>query len=179
VILRRKLSNAEFKVMHSIMKLIDIVYPYVPARAKSFGIQPGMTVVDYGCGPGRYTVEFARLVKPEGRVIAVDLIQIALLETEKRLKKNGVGTVELKLAKGYDSGILSESADMICAVDMFHHVDPAQFLKETSRIAKPNGVLMISGGHQTRESIKKAVRDSGLWEIIEETRIYIKYSKLY
>lgn len=36
-------------------------------------IQPGMVVVDFGCGPGRVTVPVAKQVGDEGRVVAVDI----------------------------------------------------------------------------------------------------------
>lgn len=172
-----KLSDTEFKVMQGFMKLIDAVHPYVPARSATFGIQPGMTIVDYGCGPGRYTVEFARLTGPAGKVYAVDLVEAALQETRKRLVENRLENVELMLAQGYDSGIPRGTADMICAVDMFHHVDPGPFLKELAEIAKPDGWLILSGGHQSRDSIKKAVAASGLWELAEENRQFQKYIK--
>ena len=127
---KKKLNNTEFTIMKGFMSLADKVHPYVPAQAKVFGIQPDMTVVDYGCGPGRYTVEFARLVGDGGKVYAVDLVEMALHDTEKRLEENGLSNVELKLALGYDTGIPAEAADMTCAIDMFHHVDPLPFLKE-------------------------------------------------
>ena len=176
--MKEKLSNTEFRAMQVFMKLIDTVHPHVPAQAETFGIEPGMTVVDYGCGPGRYTVEFARLAGPEGKVYAVDLLEAALRETQKRLQEHNLKNVELKLAKGYDSEVARETADLICAIDMFHHVaDTNSFLKELARIAKPDGFLLLSGGHQTRSSIIKAVAASGLWDIAEETKGFLKYKK--
>ena len=176
-ILKKKISDREFKTMQVLMRIADKIHPHTTEVAESFGIEKGMTVVDYGCGPGRYTLEFSRLAGPEGRVIAVDLIGIALRETEKRLKDSGISGIELLLAQGYDSGIESETADMVCAVDMFHHVDSDPFLKEVFRITKPEGLLIISGGHQTRSIIKKAVMASGLWDIVDETKMYLKYKK--
>jgi len=181
--LHEKLYNTAFGLMRGFMGFIDHVHPYVPQRADSFGIKPGMTVVDYGCGPGRYTVEFSRLVGAGGKVFAVDLLEVALQDTEARLKEHGIdssggfGPVELKLAQGYDSGIPGETADMVCAIDMFHHVDPLPFLREVSRIIKADGTLLISGGHQTRGIIKKHIVTSGLWEIVEDTKQFLKYKK--
>ncbi len=57
-------SNAGFTVMTWIMAIEDLLVPRIPRRARSFGLQPGMVVVDYGCGPGRYSVQFARIVGP-------------------------------------------------------------------------------------------------------------------
>jgi 2-polyprenyl-3-methyl-5-hydroxy-6-metoxy-1,4-benzoquinol methylase len=59
---------------------------------------------------------------------------------------------------------------MVCAVDMFHHVDPVPFLREVERIAKPDGVLVISGSHMRRSQVKKAVASSGLWVIADENK---------
>jgi ubiquinone/menaquinone biosynthesis C-methylase UbiE len=73
-----KLSNTEYRLMQGFMKLVDHVHPHVRARTEGLGIRPGQTIVDYGCGPGRYTVEMARLVGTGGRVIAVDLVELAL-----------------------------------------------------------------------------------------------------
>jgi ubiquinone/menaquinone biosynthesis C-methylase UbiE len=42
-----------------------------------------MTVVDYGCGPGRYTIRFARLVGANGRVFEVDLRPLAMRMVEQ------------------------------------------------------------------------------------------------
>ena len=175
--MKRKLSDKEFKVMQGIMKVIDTVHPYVPARVKRFGIEPGMTVVDYGCGPGRYAVEFAKLVGGKGSVIAVDVLEIALKETEKKLKKRELTNVDLRLARGYDSGIAKGAADIVCAVDMFHHVEPAPFLAEVRRILKPEGRLIIAGGHLPRKGIKKAVEASGSWELMDEARMFLRYAK--
>ena len=60
---------------------------------------------------------------------------------------------------------------------MFHHVDPVLFLLETERIAKPNGVMILSGGHMTRSRVKKAVATSGLWVIVGENHHFLKYKK--
>ena len=54
-----RMSNASFRIMVLLFDVIDFVYPHVARRAKRFGIGAGMTVVDYGCGPGRYTINFA------------------------------------------------------------------------------------------------------------------------
>ncbi|MCR9267871.1 MAG: class I SAM-dependent methyltransferase, partial [Alphaproteobacteria bacterium] len=36
------------------------------------GIRPGMTVMDVGAGPGYASFDLARMVGPQGRVIAID-----------------------------------------------------------------------------------------------------------
>lgn len=177
---KKKISDRGFKMMQALYGFTDAMFPYVTARAKSFGVAPGMTVVDYGCGPGRYTVEFAKLVGAEGRVYAIDIIEIAIRETEKRLELNNITgkNIVVKLVDGYESGLPTGTADIVCAVDMFHHVDPAPFLKEAHRIAKRYGVLIISGGHQSRKSIKKLVGASGLWKLAPRRSRFLTFQKI-
>lgn len=176
--MKERLSSNDFKLMRTVMKIIDHIHPYVPQKADSFGIKSGMTVVDYGCGPGRYTVEFARLVGENGKVFAVDLVELALRETEERAAEQGCKNIQTYLAQGYNSGIASNSADIIFAIDMFHHVqNPTAFLQELHRIAKDSGLLILSGGHQTRATVKRKIAESGLWAISSDSKGILTYKK--
>ncbi len=78
-----RMSDTSFKLMNLTFEVLDFFFPYIDKRVKSFGLQPGMTVVDYGCGPGRYTERFARLVGETGVVYAVDIHEMAI-ETIRR-----------------------------------------------------------------------------------------------
>ena len=111
--MRERMSDRGFRLMRLVMRAVDHIHPHVPQRAEEFGIECGMTVVDYGCGPGRYTMEFARLVGESGRVLAVDLVELALEETRIKAENLGYGNVVTYLAEGYDSGVLPKTADMV------------------------------------------------------------------
>ncbi len=43
-----------------------------PQKILSPFVSEGMTALDVGCGPGFFSIELARLVGPEGKVIAWD-----------------------------------------------------------------------------------------------------------
>jgi ubiquinone/menaquinone biosynthesis C-methylase UbiE len=173
------MSDKGFKLMSLSMKIMDVFYPYVVKRAKTFGIKHGMTVVDYGCGPGRYTVPFAQLVGEYGKVIAVDLKEVALEEVKEKTKKQNLNNVQFHLAKGYDSGVDSEIADMVFSLDMFFMVqNPTQFLTELSRMTKSDGILVIDDGHQSRKTTKMKIIESRMWDIVEETKDHLKCKKI-
>ena len=172
------MNNTEFRLMQAFMKLADHVHPHVQTRAEAFGIKPGQTVVDYGCGPGRYAVEMAWLVGSDGKVIAVDLVELALQEAERKLEAGGFHNFEMKLAQGYDSGIADDAADIVFAIDMFHHIaDANAFLREAFRISKPDGLLILSGGHLSRKAIKAKIAISEIWDIAEERKEFMAYKK--
>jgi ubiquinone/menaquinone biosynthesis C-methylase UbiE len=170
-----KMNNATFLGMTWLMNIIDFFHPYVGKRARTFGIEKGMTVVDYGCGPGRYTVKFAEIVGDEGKVIAADIHEMAIEAVKKKTMKQDIKNVETVLIDGYNSGLPDNVADMACALDMFFSVwKPTEFLKELNRIIKKDGVLIIDDGHQKREITRRKILESGFWEIFEESKDHLR-----
>ena len=177
--MKEQMSDRGFKLMQLVMKAADHIHPHVTQKAESFGIQKGMTVVDFGCGPGRYTAEFARLVGERGHVLAVDLVELALEETKNKVQNLGYMNVTTYLAKGYDSGVPDKIADIVFAIDMFHYIqEPPTFLMELCRITKDDGMLIVSGGHQSRATIKRNLAKSDLWKISAENSGFIICNKV-
>ena len=175
-----KMSDCSFRGMILIFKVIDFIYPYVEKRIKAFNIARGMTIVDYGCGPGRYTMPISQIVGDTGKVYALDIHEMALKTIRKKIMQSGNHNIETKLIKGiddgtYDSGLPDNIADMVCAIDMFFIIKkPAEFLREIRRILKHDGILIIDDGHQSRKLTKKKISDSGFFIIHEETRDHLK-----
>lgn len=162
--------------MRAIMTVKDLLFPhYIDKRVATFGIREGVTVVDYGCGPGRYTTRFSKLVGEDGRVYAVDVQELALEAVKRKMEKQDLGNITPMLAKGYDTGIPDHVADVVCAIDMFLMVrEPPIFLRETHRITRPEGVLVIDHGHQFRQITLRKIKASCYWRIVEETRDHVK-----
>jgi len=177
-IMKRKserMPDLHFKLMNIIFRIIDFVYPYIDKRVEKFGIKPGITVVDYGCGPGRYTIRFAKLVGQQGKVFAVDIHELAIEAVKKKIEKYRLQNVVPILAKGYDSTLSENIADVVCAIDMFHIIkNHKEFLAELKRITKTDGFLVIDDGHQSRVVTKSSILKSGYWDIVQEIRGHLK-----
>jgi ubiquinone/menaquinone biosynthesis C-methylase UbiE len=170
-----RMSNASFRIMALFFDIIDFVYRHVARRAKRFGISAGMTVVDYGCGPGRYALNFAKIVGEEGKVYALDIHELAIETVKKRITKRGIKNVRPILIEGYSSTLPDETADVVCAIDMFFIVkNPTEFLAELKRITRKEGFLVIDDGHQPRSLTRQKILDSGFWDILEETPDHLK-----
>jgi ubiquinone/menaquinone biosynthesis C-methylase UbiE len=170
-----KMSDISFRGMTFLFKVIDFAYPYIDRRVGKFGIKDGMTVVDYGCGPGRYTVRFAEMVGENGRVYAVDIHELAIEAVKKKVRRGDLRNIESVLAQGYDSTLPDDVADAVCAIDMFFIIKkPTEFLAELKRIMKSGGTLIIDDGHQPRSVTKTKILGSGLWDIVEETSDHLK-----
>ncbi|HEX3045654.1 MAG TPA: methyltransferase domain-containing protein [Bacillota bacterium] len=177
--MKETLSDQTFKLMHHIMRIMEWVHPNAEKRVKTFGIREGMTVVDYGCGPGRYTIPMAQIVGEQGRIIAVDLVKIAGEEIQRKAQKYGLCNIQFILAQGYDSKVDLGVADMVVALDMFFMVEsPTEFLRELSRVSKKDGILVIDDGHQSRAKTKKKLAESGIWAIFEESKDHLKCKKV-
>ncbi|WP_455367429.1 class I SAM-dependent methyltransferase [[Eubacterium] cellulosolvens] len=170
-----KMSDSVYRMMNLTFKIVDFLYPYVKKRVKKFGIKEGMTIVDYGCGPGRYTTKFAELVGEKGKVYALDIHELAIEDVKKKVEKDNLRNIEPLLVDGYNSTLPNNIADIVCAIDMFWIIKkPTDFLAELSRITKNDGVLVVDDGHQPRSITKKKILDSELWNIVEETKDHLK-----
>ena len=174
------MSNWSFRMMTLFFRVVDFIHPYIDRRVERFGIKEGMTVVDYGCGPGRYTVRLARLVGEKGRIYAVDIHKLAIAAVKRKKEKERLKNVAPILANGYDSTLPENVADVVCAIDMFFAIkNPTEFLRELRRIAKPDGLLVIDDGHQSRSKTKEKILSSACWEIVEETQDHLKCKPRY
>lgn len=168
-----------FRAMSLVMRIGEWIYPFARKRTQTFPIKPGMTVVDYACGPGRYTMEFAKRVGHEGKVVAVDIQALGLQAIEKKAESQGIKNIKTQLAKGYDSALEPEMADIVFALDVFFMIEnPTEFLRELRRICKNDGILILDDGHQSRAATKRKLAESNAWRIAEETRGFLKCVKL-
>ena len=174
------MSNWSFRMMALFFRFTDFIHPHIDRRVEQFGIKEGMTVVDYGCGPGRYAIRFARLVGSKGKVYAVDIHKLAIDAVIKKKEKERLENVAPILTNGYDSTLPDNIADVVCAIDMFFAIEnPTEFLEELRRIAKPDGMLVIDDGHQRRSKTNEKILNSACWDIVEETRDHLKCKPRY
>ena len=169
-----RMPNWAFKMMAFMFDIAD-TFKSPNRRLDAFGIQKGQSVVDWGCGTGRYLKQASELVGDGGTVYAVDIHQLAIEAAANVAHRYNLKNVLPFLTDGKSVSIPPQTADLIYALDMFHMVkDTNSFLKELCRITKPDGVLILEDGHQPRALAKEKVNNSGCWEIIAETKTYMQ-----
>ncbi len=109
--------------------------------AQTLEIDLADLVVDFGCGPGFYTIEFCKRAK---EVIAVDLQQGMLQRARQKADKVGVTNVRFLQTDGKSLKLHDESADKIVLITVYHEVaEPENVLKDFVRILKLNGRLIV------------------------------------
>jgi len=172
---RTPTARIAYHGMVAVYSVMDFLVRGHERALDAFGIEPGFTVVDYGCGPGRYLARASRLVGPTGRVYAADISDVALGYAAARVARGRLANVSLLPIRGGRCAIADASADLVYALDMFHAVaDPEAFLREIRRFTKPRGTLILEDGHQSRDVTRRKVVDAGGWRIETETRSHLR-----
>ncbi|MBI9068180.1 MAG: class I SAM-dependent methyltransferase [Salinivirgaceae bacterium] len=175
---REEMPNIAFQIMTALMKLMDVLGNYSSKNFKTLDLKPGQTVIDYGCGPARYIRNASNTVGELGKVIAVDIHPLAIKKVKEKITKFKLINVEAVLAEGYNTPIADETADVVYALDMFHMIkQPKEFLIELSRLLKKEGKIIIEDGHQTRSETIQKIENSGVLNIINETKYNVECMK--
>lgn len=120
------------------------MFRWNPASAPFYepaGIGPGMTVADFGCGPGYTAIEFAKWVGPEGQVHALDINAEFIALARQNAEQEGFGDqITAHLLEGTTLPLPDASLDRILARNTIIYVpDPVETLSEFRRVLKPGG----------------------------------------
>jgi 2-polyprenyl-3-methyl-5-hydroxy-6-metoxy-1,4-benzoquinol methylase len=115
-------------------------------------LQPGMQVLDVGCGPGRLAIPIAEQVGPQGQVLAIDIQPGMLLRAQKKARAANldnirflqVGAGEGKLERGqFDRALLVTVLGEIpvqeaALQDVFDSLKPGGLLSVTEIVLDPH-----------------------------------------
>lgn len=173
-----KIPNIAFRLMTFVMKIVDSLNDFSNKNFHSLNLKQGQTVIDYGCGPARYIMNASKTVGESGKVIAIDIHPLAIKNVNGKIKKHQLLNVVAVQANGYTTPLESGIADVVYAIDMFHMISqPNELLKELSRLTKDDGIIIIEDGHQAREKTKHKIKNSGILNIFEETKMHVKCRK--
>jgi ubiquinone/menaquinone biosynthesis C-methylase UbiE len=115
-----------------------------PKKVLKGRIKEGMVVLEFGCGPGFFTPEIARMVGKSGKVVAADLQEGMLQKVMTKIEKSGLeGRLVLHKCEENRIGFTGK-VDLVLAFDMMHEVaDKKRILSEMKSLLKPDGRLYI------------------------------------
>lgn len=99
-------------------------------------LEPGMDLLDVGCGPGTITVDLAALTRP-GRTVGVDA-SAGVIEQARSLAP--AAGAEFRVADLMDLPFPDGSFDVVHAHQVLQHLaDPVGALREMARVCRPGG----------------------------------------
>lgn len=104
-------------------------------------LEPGMRVLDVGCGPGTITLDLARAVAP-GSVVGIDSSEAPLVEARGEADAREVSNVTFQVADAMALPFPDGTFDVVHAHQVLQHVpDPVGMLREMIRVCQPGGLV--------------------------------------
>ena len=127
-------------------------------------IQPGERVVDVGCGAGIDSLIAAKMVKPNGQVIGVDMTPAMLNKAGHAAIQAGLSNVEFRQGYAEALPVPDEWADVIISNGVLNLMpDKAAALQEMARVLKPTGRLQLGDILVQKAVPEDAKNDISLW----------------
>jgi ubiquinone/menaquinone biosynthesis C-methylase UbiE len=107
-------------------------------------VEPGMSVADIGAGEGYYTVRLAPLVGKKGRVLAEDIVPQTRDYLARRVQRENLENVAVKLGTPADPMLPDHSFDRIFMVHMYHEIGrPSEFLWNVRVDLRAGGRIVV------------------------------------
>jgi ubiquinone/menaquinone biosynthesis C-methylase UbiE len=123
------LNNELRRRSHPPEKIIDVL-----------GVKATDAVLDFGCGPGFYTIPFAKIAR---EVVAVDIQSKMLGKVSKYAEKNGVKVKALQ-SNGQSIPLPEGHFDLIFLSGVYHELsEKRKVLTELKRLLKPSGRIVL------------------------------------
>jgi len=171
----KPMHNRQFKVMSAILKFRNALIS--PQKIlNEVGIKPGSIILDYGCGPGSFSIASAQTVGEAGKIYSLDIHPLAIENVQKLASERGLTNIETILSDCKTS-LPAESVDVVLLYYTFDGLsNPDLVLKEINRILKPNGFLSFRAIRMKKYSSK--IIDTGLFRLEKTNKKTYNFSKI-
>ena len=104
-------------------------------------LEPGMRVLDFGCGPGTITVGLARAVDP-GEVHGIDVEESQINLARAAAEAGGHRNATFHVGDVTDLPFDDETFDVAhCHAVLMHVPDTSKTLAEVKRVLRPGGII--------------------------------------
>ena len=153
-----------FALMVLVFRVRDAIWP-PEAMLRRIGVAAGHTFLDFGSGPGGYSLAAARLVGPAGKVYALDFNPIAVSAVERAAEKERLANITTVLADSA-ADVPNGSVDVAILHDVLHLLaDPAKVIASLYRALKREGLLWVDDHHMKEAAIIPAISSGALFEV--------------
>ena len=106
-------------------------------------LEPGLSLLDCGCGPGPLTQGLAQLVAP-GEVVGCDLEPRMVARAERQAAAAGLTNLRFQVGDILGLPFPDDTFDVVFSSAVTEHLaDPGAAVKELARVAKPGGLVAI------------------------------------
>jgi SAM-dependent methyltransferase len=122
----------------------DAIRAYKEKSFELLHLRPGDRVLDVGCGAGEDARALARIVGPDGLVVAIDASSRMIVEARRR--GDGLGfPIDYRVGDAHDLDLPDGAFDGARADRVFQHLaEPKRALDELIRVTKPGGWVVVA-----------------------------------
>jgi ubiquinone/menaquinone biosynthesis C-methylase UbiE len=147
-------------------------------KLREAGINPGERVLDFGCGPGSYSLAAARMVGESGEVYALDIHPLAIKSVTRKALRKGLRNI-ISVFPDNDSPFQDKCLDVILLYDVFHEVKAKdKVMTALYRMLCDNGVLSFSDHHLGEKEIVDAVTQGGYFKLVKKGKKTYTFKKV-
>jgi SAM-dependent methyltransferase len=115
---------------------------FLPPLLAAVAAAPGDHVLDVGCGSGATTLELARIVGPDGRVMGLDVSRPLLDRLQERAASRGLANVLVRDADAQVAQLPAGHFDAVASrFGVMFFDDPVAAFSNLARATKPGGRL--------------------------------------
>jgi SAM-dependent methyltransferase len=135
---------------------------------KKVGILPLQTIVDYGCGPGIFSLAATRIVGRQGKVYALDVRSQSLAAIREIAVEDELNNLEtILIEKSVVPVSLKEGiVDVVILYDVLQEiVDKPKLLTELYSVLKTNGTLSVFPMHLGTAKFLDMMDGIGLFQV--------------
>jgi ubiquinone/menaquinone biosynthesis C-methylase UbiE len=156
-------------------RLVELDNPFTETNraaviVERLELQPGMSVLDVGCGPGRLAIPIAREVAPDGEVVAVNVQAGILRRAQEKARAANLTNIRFLEAAVGEGKLPRDRFDRALLVTVLGEIpDRDSALREIFDALKPGGRLSVTEvifdpHFQSRRSVEAAAQSAGFRE---------------
>ncbi|MPZ22714.1 MAG: methyltransferase domain-containing protein [Dehalococcoidia bacterium] len=106
-------------------------------------LEPGMRLLDFGCGPGTITAGLARAVAP-GETIGINAAAEVVADARSRAAGLGLANLRFEVGSIYERGFEEASFDVVYAHQVLQHLArPVGALRSAMSLLKQGGIVAV------------------------------------